>query len=663
MKSPFKFLDAFTLEDKHVFFGRDKEVEELYEMVFKSPLFLVYGLSGTGKTSLIQCGLAGRFDGPDWFPFFIRRQENINLSIDAALAKVIREPGLNSLTEKVSFLASEYFRPVFLIFDQFEELFILGSQQEQKEFLDRISNLLEAELPCRIIFIIREEYIGQLYGFEKNIPSIFDFRLRIEPMSNKTVKEVMNSSFDTFDISVEPPEEERIDQMIDNISGEKSGIQLPYLQVYLDLLYRNSFARQYGATVDEFRPVSFTKTGINQLGKIEDVLEKFLGEQVAAIQQMVQKTDALIPSDYVQNLLDTFVTEEGTKRPVYFTREGDFIHLNEGLVELLPLASQETLSEGIIELEKRRIVRFRDDNTIELAHDSLAHLIDQKRTDEQRQRNEILRSIKYNFAEYEKTKEFLSEKQLLLYEEHIRFLNLNPELMAFIEGSREHVKNQKEEKRLQQQREIEIEQERKASARRKVLLWIIGVLAALTTFASIVAYSQRNEAISARESLAESTRERMIETAKLFKAQGQYDEALKGLKEANVFAELNAIKRDAGEVGLYRNWLDIKSLMEKGDDYLNRKDATDTIKVYALQKYKEAYEIENDSIIAVKVQKTEEIISKSFDLWLYRAERFSQNPRCIHACEALLFAEKLNTTQNPKVNELKTALNRRCDCN
>ena len=62
MKSPFKFLDAYTLKDKEVFFGREEEVANLYQMVNKNRLILVYGQSGTGKTSLVQCGLAGEFD-------------------------------------------------------------------------------------------------------------------------------------------------------------------------------------------------------------------------------------------------------------------------------------------------------------------------------------------------------------------------------------------------------------------------------------------------------------------------------------------------------------------------------------------------------------------------------------------------------------------------
>ena len=62
MKSPFKFLDAFTLKDKDSFFGRDQEIDALYSIVFKTPMLLVYVLSGTVKTSLIHFGLANRFD-------------------------------------------------------------------------------------------------------------------------------------------------------------------------------------------------------------------------------------------------------------------------------------------------------------------------------------------------------------------------------------------------------------------------------------------------------------------------------------------------------------------------------------------------------------------------------------------------------------------------
>ena len=76
--SPFKFLDSYTSDDREIFFGREKEIEELYYKIFDGRLLIVYGSSGTGKTSLIQCGLSGKFEEADWMPVIVRRAENIN---------------------------------------------------------------------------------------------------------------------------------------------------------------------------------------------------------------------------------------------------------------------------------------------------------------------------------------------------------------------------------------------------------------------------------------------------------------------------------------------------------------------------------------------------------------------------------------------------------
>jgi AAA+ ATPase superfamily predicted ATPase len=85
LKSPFKFLDSYTEDDREIFFGRDREIEELYQRVFDSKLLLVYGVSGTGKSSLIHCGLANKFRETDWLPLLVRRGGNIIESMVAAI--------------------------------------------------------------------------------------------------------------------------------------------------------------------------------------------------------------------------------------------------------------------------------------------------------------------------------------------------------------------------------------------------------------------------------------------------------------------------------------------------------------------------------------------------------------------------------------------------
>ncbi len=84
-RSPFKFLDSYGKEDRAIFFGRDAEIEELYERVFESNLILLYGASGTGKTSLIDCGLANQFESTEWLPVFIRRSNHLLTDMEEAI--------------------------------------------------------------------------------------------------------------------------------------------------------------------------------------------------------------------------------------------------------------------------------------------------------------------------------------------------------------------------------------------------------------------------------------------------------------------------------------------------------------------------------------------------------------------------------------------------
>ncbi|MBK8567714.1 MAG: ATP-binding protein [Saprospiraceae bacterium] len=65
--APFKFLDSYQKEDKEVFFGREAETDALYDALSGVKHLLVYGPSGAGKTSLIECGLRNQFSDADWF--------------------------------------------------------------------------------------------------------------------------------------------------------------------------------------------------------------------------------------------------------------------------------------------------------------------------------------------------------------------------------------------------------------------------------------------------------------------------------------------------------------------------------------------------------------------------------------------------------------------
>lgn len=262
MKTPFKFLDAFTYSDRDAYFGRDKEIRALYQMVHETSLVLIYGQSGTGKTSLVQCGLANEFDSADWFPLTIRHQGDINKSFRETLRQRLPAgmPEAETPAKNIAQLYRQYLRPVYLIFDQLEELFILGSRDEQMEFAQSLKDLLDADLRCTVLLVMREEFIGYLIDFEEILPRINDYRMRVEPMEDIRVEqEVIGKSCRKFGIELED-EEQTPKLIVDKVRGDEiilldddeqtrkrgleNRIQLPYLQVYLDGLYQKIAAEK-----------------------------------------------------------------------------------------------------------------------------------------------------------------------------------------------------------------------------------------------------------------------------------------------------------------------------------------------------------------------------------------------------------------------------------
>ncbi len=434
MKSPFKFLDPYTPKDKRVFFGRDREIEELYQKLMMTSLLLVYGLSGAGKTSLVRCGLAKRFRGPDWYPLYIRRGEDINQTIHQALQEKVGavdgdhyqddlkkvyeqlssgdEDSITQVAEPQQALSStlagaidrlyaKHLRPIYLIFDQFEEIFTLGTEDEQRIFAENLRDLIHGDLPCKVILVMREEYIGYLYYFEELLPEINDFRIRVETMEDKRIAEVIRKSCAAFNIKLE--DEEKVPaRIIEKLrgkegaeSGPRSRIQLPYLQVYLDGLYQHLLKETHPATskLDELPlplpKMTLTVDQVEAYGNIENVLGDFLDSQMKKIQAMVKTAYPLSPKDSVKEVLDQFVTVDGTKRPLY----QDEISVSKAKPEVAPTIVDELLEARILRPDGERF---------ELAHDALAFRISSQRSDVEKRFKEIVEFLKTKYEQYKR---------------------------------------------------------------------------------------------------------------------------------------------------------------------------------------------------------------------------------------------------------------------
>ncbi len=460
---PFKFLDSYQKDDVEIFFGRDEEIEQLYEMLSQTNIVMVYGASGTGKTSLIQCGLSKKLNDYDWLPFFIRRGANLNTSVLSVLENfsagsddsasdfldqlLSAEDGIagkpdNKVVKLLKNIYTDHFKPVYLIFDQFEELYILGTKAEQTEFIHLVKEILRHEPNVRLIFSIREEYLGHLYQFEKNVPQLLRKKLRVEAMHRDKVLHVISgiTAYSKSLIRIEANEMEPFTDMVfEKIKAKNElTIQLPYLQVFLDKLYVTQTNDRNRQT-----PAKFTLAALQQTGDIGDVLSEFLEEQVQEIRLMLRPSFADISDKSVWSVLSPFATLEGTKEPLSI---GD-------LSERLPNANKEMLRQTVEAFVQRRILRFSEKNEVfELAHDSLAKRIAEKRSDDEIALLEVRRLIKSQTGMKAEARETFSEKQLAFIEPFIAQLKLTETELAHIQQSRTQIETEKAAKRKRQQR-------------------------------------------------------------------------------------------------------------------------------------------------------------------------------------------------------------------
>jgi hypothetical protein len=517
---PFKFLDAYTREDSDFYFGRTDEINALYEMVFQTDLLLVYGASGTGKSSLIQCGLASKFQSHDWLALNIRRIGDLNESFEKALqdaggtlgtdtadnfdwldddpAPATPAKPVSALARRFKAIYLKHFKPVYLIFDQFEELYILGSKDEQRQFVETVQEILRVEQPVKIILSIREEYLGHLYEFERAVPELLRKKLRVEPMNLDKVKTVIQSvgAQPAGNVRLQKGEEDAIAEGIfEKIRGDEKTlhIPLPYLQVFLDKLYLQ-------ITDDKTRQADavFSMQALSTIGDLGDVLRNFLDEQVREIAPELD-----LPEEAVWKALSPFVTLDGTKEPLSEAQ------LAEKLPEM-PKSKTQNLLQAFV---KGRILRFSEaTQRYEIAHDSLAKQIHAKRSDEEIAILEVQRLVKSQTAMKEAAREFFTEKQLLFMEPYLGKFNLSAEENDWIARSRAEVLAQKEAAAKRQAEELEnartraIEAERLTNAaeqgrkRARNFSYLAGLVATAAIVVGVYAFFQKQKADDATRS-------------------------------------------------------------------------------------------------------------------------------------------------------------------
>ncbi len=405
--SPFKFLDSYTRADISSYFGRERETDELFRRCFLSPILVVYGGSGTGKTSLVQCGLASRFQETDWLPIPVRRSGEMLASLTEAVREHTLTPkDSGELNELVTNLYLDHFKPIWFIFDQFEELFIFGAHTEAEDFFTAIGQLLAKERNARAIFIVREEYLAELTRYERIIPGLIENRYRVERLSHHHAMSVVEKLCSAHDIACS---DGFAAALVERLDPESHGIELSYLQVFLDRCWRT----RHG---DE----PFSPALLERIGHVDDLLGAFLDEQVADTAEP-QRAEAL---------LKTFVSDQGTKRQLTSSEGHEWVNtIGTGM----ELADVERLLQVFV---TKRLLKERDERgRYELLHDALARQIFQRITRAEQELIEVRQFVQQAHGQFQKRGVKLTANDLTYLRPYRNQLHLKGEVKEFVEAA------------------------------------------------------------------------------------------------------------------------------------------------------------------------------------------------------------------------------------
>jgi WD40 repeat protein/DNA-binding SARP family transcriptional activator len=224
LPNPYKGLRAFEEADADDFFGREGLVDEILARLAHDDqlgrLVLVVGGSGSGKSSVVRAGLlprvrrgevpgSGRWFVTDMLPGASPFKE---LAEGLRRVAVVETQGLAdelAFSEGAIHGALRRLVPdggqLLLVVDQFEELFTLASEGEQRAFLDGLTHAVSAaDSRLRIVATLRADFYDRPLGFQRFGPLVRDATVTVPAMSAAELEAAVVGPAERAGAGVEP---------------------------------------------------------------------------------------------------------------------------------------------------------------------------------------------------------------------------------------------------------------------------------------------------------------------------------------------------------------------------------------------------------------------------------------------------------------------------
>lgn len=272
----FPGVKPFAANEKALFFGRDRDIADLADLIRVEKISVLFGKSGYGKSSLLNAGVLPKL-APTFQIIEVRFNEYIAGQTPSPLKNLLRRL-FEKTVERADFeflqkndwpkslwldLKRRESRPFLFVFDQFEEFFSYPASQ-QLAFKNQFADLFDDGMPEQIreaaqnltradrrrlaapleihaLFAIRADRMSDLNRLKNGLPVIMHKMYELRPLSTEQAREaIVRPALEkgAFSSPIFQFEEAALQKILTDLSasntGLSSGVEAFQLQILCD---------------------------------------------------------------------------------------------------------------------------------------------------------------------------------------------------------------------------------------------------------------------------------------------------------------------------------------------------------------------------------------------------------------------------------------------